>query len=367
MKMNSRYRKYWWTILFPIGVILTNTAPILSPALEKVYSNHIFRAVNQVISLITGIIPLSVAELLVIGLLLYFLWALIRTMRKIILQPRQFIRILLKSTGSILIYVSIIYFCFIVLWGLNYHRLPFSEIAGLDAKPASFEELKVLCQDLIARTNRLRLQVKEDSKGIMYLPDGIGDAMNRASKGYKAASEFQPELGGQYGRPKGVLLSTAMSYAGISGIYFPFTAEANINTRIPHSLIPSTTCHEMAHQRGFAREDEANYIAYLVCSVHPDPDFQYSGTLLALIHAMNALARQSPSEYLSLRQHYSEGVHRDLANINNFWKHHEGPVEKASSKLNNAYLKSNKQDEGIKSYGRMVDLLIAEYRAKMSK
>jgi hypothetical protein len=242
--------------------------------------------------------------------------------------------------------------------------MPFSKIIGLNIRPASTKELEKLCDNLIRRANILRDLVNEDHKGVMKIEGGYSTVFDRAYLGYKNVSQIFPELGGIYGKPKAVLLSRAMSYAGISGIYFPFTFEANVNIEIPDSMLPATTSHEMAHQRGIAREDEANYIAYITCNMHPDPDFKYSGTLLALIHSMNALFKTDRNKYYALKSKFSEGVDRDLAYINKFWQSYEGPIEDASTSLNNTYLKANDQEAGVHSYGRMVDLLIAKYRLK---
>lgn len=153
-----------------------------------------------------------------------------------------------------------------------------------------------------------------------------------------------------------------MSYTGITGIYIPYTGEANVNINSTDFMLPSTVAHEMAHQRGFAREDEANYIAYLTCSMHPDRDFQYSGVMLALIYSMNALAENDIEAYKVLRSKYSEGVKNDLRYDAEFWAKYEGKTQEISNNVNNTYLKSNGQKDGVQSYGRMVDLLIAEYK-----
>jgi len=196
----------------------------------------------------------------------------------------------------------------------------------------------------------------------MFIDGGYKTVFDRAIEGYDILSKDIKEVGGLYGKPKRILNSKFMSYAGISGIYSPFTFEANVNTLQPDSMIPSTASHEMAHQRGFAREDEANYIAYLTCKASPSKDFQYSGVLLGLIHSMNALYKYDKEAYFTLKEKYSEGVQADLKNINLFWSKYDGPIERTSTKINNAYLKSNYQKDGVYSYGRMVDLLIAEYQ-----
>ena len=355
--------KYWLILLFPLGILLSYTAQFLPHEIERFYSKQAYRAIAQIFSIMTGIIPLSVAELLVIlslitviillGRFIYNLWVFRRPSHT-----------LLIGIGNAFIIVSIVYFSFVLIWGLNYHRLPFSDIAGLDAEPASVKELEAVCQNLIARANQIRPSVLENDRGVMRIPASKGDVFKRASLGYVEAANFYSELGGTYGIPKGPIFSRFMSISGISGIYFPFTWEANVNVETPDCMLPATTSHEMAHQRGFAREDEANYIAYLTCTLHPDVDFQYSGILLALIHSMNALYRYNPDQYAVLRKGYDPGIERDLYDLNLFWKQFEGPIERTSSKINNAYLKSNMQEDGIHSYGRMVDLLIAEYRLK---
>lgn len=153
-----------------------------------------------------------------------------------------------------------------------------------------------------------------------------------------------------------------MTRFGITGIYSPFTGEANLNTAPPPVFLPFTMCHEMAHQRGYAREDEANFIAYLVCKNHEDAEFRYSGYLMAFQYAMNKLYTYSPEKFQTLRSQISEGIKRDLVANRNFWHQYQDTVaEKVSTKINDTFLKANRQSDGVHSYGRMVDLLIAEY------
>jgi len=328
---------------------------------EKVYSSGLYTYIGTVISLITGIFPFSLGEVIVIVSLLFLIIGGVWIVYGII--TRKISYIMFSLIKNVLITVSVIYFLFNFLWGLNYYRLPFSKIAGIDVRPATVQELVSLCEDLIDKTNELRREISESEDKVFYEKD-YKYILKNAYKGYESAKNFYPELGGKFGRPKGVIFSKAMSYMGITGIYFPFTGEANVNMDTPFVSLPSTVAHEMAHQRGFAREDEANYIAYLTCKHHPELSFQYSGYVLALIHSMNTLYVNDREKFTELSQRYSEEVRRDLNDISKHWDKYEGPIEKASNKMNNVYLKSNNQKDGVKSYGRMVDLLIAEHRIK---
>lgn len=366
-KKKELSNKFLAILLLPAGILLSFISSLSPMQVESIYSKFIFKPIGQALSTITGFIPFSAAEIIVIFLGVFAIFMLFSTIVRSYRQKRDRKSILLGFILNIVVFFSILYFAFNIIWGLNYYRQPFSVIAGLNVAPASIDELEDVCESIIEEANDLRNIVAEDENKVMYIKGGYKDIFNRAFKGYQKASEVYSELGGKYGNPKGVFFSEAMSYTGISGVYFPFTAEANVNTAIPHSMLPATACHEMAHQRGFAREDEANYIAYFTCRLHPDADFQYSGTLLALINSMNALYGHDRERYLRLRDKYSEGVRADLSYISSFWQKYEGPVEEISNKINDTYLKANRQKDGVYSYGRMVDLLIAERRLKGAK
>lgn len=345
-------------LLVPI-IIFANIIFMRFPGfIEKYYSNTIDKFIRQALSYITSLFPTSLAEFLIpllIIILVYMIGALFINIRK-----DKF----LNKFINVLVYISILYIAFMVLWGFNYNRYSFDKIAGLKVENSSKKELYSLCEKLIDKANTLRSSVKEDSKGVMTIPGGYKDVFKREQLGYNAASKFYPELGGKYGPPKRILLSENMSYTGITGIYIPYTGEANVNINETDFMLPCTTAHEMAHQRGFAREDEANYIAYVVCTMHPNADFQYSGVMLAVTYSMNALADVNMDGYRELVKRYSLGVKRDIINENKHWEKYKGNAQEFTNNMNDTYLKSNGQQDGVESYGRMVDLLLAEYRSK---
>jgi hypothetical protein len=359
-------KKMYLILLLPVGILLSYLAELSPQWVESVYSQGIFVLSNQVLSNVTGFFSFSLAEMFVILLLIASIISIIKLVIILVKEKEQRKDIAVRFLANTLILISVVYFAFNVLWGFNYYRLPFSEIAGMEVKPVSVDELEGLCISLIEQANDLRETMAETTGGVMRLRHGRENVFDTVDVGFELASVMYPQLSGRYGRPKGVILSELMSYAGITGIYFPFTGEANVNTTIPDYLLPFVTTHEMAHQRGFAREDEANYIAYLTSTLHPNPDFQYSGTLMALTYSTNALYRHDPARALLLREEYSEGLKRDLADRSRFWQHYEGPIERISRDINDSYLKANRQDDGIYSYGRMVDLLLAEYRLQAS-
>ncbi len=365
MKKINFKNRYLILLILPFSIILTFAASNIPFITEIIYSSGFYKVISQILSNITGILPFSLGEFLLIFAVVYFIFWLFKTLISIVRNSSKRILIIKHAFFKIFTVISIIYFCFVIMWGLNYHRLPLSEIIGLKTEDNLIEDLIEVCKDLVEKNNSLRKLIQEDKNGVMYLPNGHKDVFKRAHLGYSEASKLYPTLKGSYGRPKGIVFSEIMSHLGISGIYSPFTLEANINVSIPQVLIPFTTCHEIAHQYGFAREDEANFIAYVTCNMHPDKDFQYSGNLLAMTYSMNSLYEYNTDKYREIYNMLDFDVKRDLADISAYWRRYEGPIERASSRVNDTYLKANQQEDGIKSYGRMVDLLIAEYKQNL--
>jgi len=178
----------------------------------------------------------------------------------------------------------------------------------------------------------------------------------------KAQNDGIAGIVGVYGYAKSLLSSHIVSYTGISGVYFPYTGEPNFNNDVPAPSKGASVCHEMAHRQGFAREDEANFIAYIVCINSDDAYLRYSGYFLALRHAMDRLYEADRGAYRELHARYSEEVAADIKANSDYWRSFEGPVEERVTQMNDTYLKTNSQDDGVQSYGRMVDLMLAQKR-----
>ncbi|MCR8744853.1 DUF3810 domain-containing protein [Romboutsia lituseburensis] len=340
----------------------------------------------EVLSNVSGIFPFSLYEFfmyllaLFTALFLLYIFILIinKSFRKKLYDNNIYsLKDILKYyLLNILSFLSIIYFLFIILWGLNYNRIPLEDTLiknytlennivytyNKDVRNHNSSDLSNLYNFLIYKSNETRELVKEDSHGIMKVNRDFKDVLNRAYLGYENTVSILPQIDGNYSKPKYVLSSNLMCYTGITGIYFPFTGEANVNIAVPDIYIPSTTLHEMAHQRGYASEDEANFIGYLTAINHPDIYFKYSGYILALNHTANALYKADYKKYMSLSKKISNDVKKDLINNKNFWKIYEGKVDEISNKFNDSYLKANGIKEGSASYGKMVNLLLTYYK-----
>ncbi len=366
MKKFLNYKRIFLLLLAPISWLLILLARESSYFSEQIYAKHIYKWISQLISFITGLFPFSVAELLVILLPLVILVLLLRFVLRMILDKKDRGDRWIKGILNMLCTASILLFLFTILTGLNYYRYPFTSYSNLEITGSSVEELFELTRSLMLEANELRAQATAtDDQGVFKLSVSDTALAKYAGEAYQLLAKDYPVLGGAYGAPKPILLSKLMSQTEITGIFFPFTMEANVNVDVPDYSIPVTMLHEQAHQRGFMREDEANYIAYLAGMKSESVDLKYSSTMLALIIAGNALYDQSPELYFEIRKEYSDGVVKDIRANSEYWLQYEDTVvSTVSNKINDTYLKANAQTDGVKSYGRMLDLLLAKYRSE---
>lgn len=364
MKKILACKRIYLLVLIPISLVLTYAARESSYFAERIFARLIYKWISQIISAVTGLVPFSIAEILIVAfpvaVLVITLWFII----KMLADKNNRTERLLKGILNVLCVGSIILFSYTILGGLNYYRNTFSSYSKLEIQDSSIEELYSLTRSLALQADDLRAQVPcTDEDGVFKLSENSYRLAKDANEAYRLLAEDYPVLSGFYGSPKPVILSGLMSTTEITGIFFPFTMEANVNVDIPDYSIPSTMLHELAHLRGFMREDEANFLAYLAGMKSDNVEFRYSGTMLALVIAGNALYEQNPDMYFEIRDLYSEGVLKDIRANSAYWQKYEDTViSTVSNKINDTYLKANAQADGVKSYGRMLDLLLAKYR-----
>ena len=177
-------------------------------------------------------------------------------------------------------------------------------------------------------------------------PEAFSQYAHESVANIEALQEMYPFFARPlYSTPKPVLASEALSYANIAGMFFPFTVESNINIKDPLFTQPFTIAHELAHQAGFMREDEANFIAFLACQESTDPLTRYSGAYHAFVRTYNVLRKVDPALAATLWASLPEAIQSDNAYYHNFLKQYEGPLKEASTHLNDTYLKANSQKD----------------------
>lgn len=360
------FRRVWLLLLLPLALVLYELAAAF-PAFAEWYARYPYRVFSRAVNWLTGLLPFSLAEiflwLLIPGILTWLIVGIVRLCRIPQNRRRRLAGFLLTPFCA----ASLLLFWFVVSCGINYSRYSFAQVCGLPVQDSTVEELYALNLSLAEEVSSLRQQLPEDENGVMVSSFSQGEKTDQARICYDTLQETYPTLFAGYSAPKGVIASRLMSWCDITGIFIPFTFEANVNIDVPFYSQPATMCHELSHLRGYMREDEANFIAYLACRNSESLEFQYSGAMLAFVHANNALYDANSELGQEVYSSLYPGVQRDFAYNSAYWKQFEGPVSEISSSVNDSYLKANGQEDGVKSYGRMVDLLLADFRQRTSQ
>ncbi len=346
----------------PLQLLIIQIIADKSVSVETYYTFGFYKSLSHFLRFIFGSTSFPVGQLLfysLVGFLVYWLFTQVQKIFHKQVSLSQFLRIVSYRSVA---FLSGFYFLFTLMWGLNYHRRPIQEITRINSDQMNGTELVNLCRKLILLTNESRKRVSADETKPLKILLSQEQILKQALAGYQHISKIYPEL--TYSRPavKSVLVPELMSFFGIGGIYFPFTGEANVNMDPPAFLLPETVCHEMAHQIGVASEDEANFVAYLVCRYNPEPAFQYSANYSAMKYAMNRLHFENPDLFEQFKKTLSPGVQQDLEANKKYWESFKNPIEVVSDTIHDLFLKANDQEEGIRSYSRVVELLLGEYR-----
>ncbi|MCI9603110.1 MAG: DUF3810 domain-containing protein [Ruminococcus sp.] len=344
------------------------------PGFAEWYAVHIYQKLTAVTGRVTGLAPFSVVE---IGLYVLLILLPVTGIGAVVKSVRfgQGGENALCWASGLFLTASALLFLYAANCGVNYQRESFSEKTGLAAKQYTAEELKQVCLWLTEEVNALAGQVERGGSGEMILAASAEEKNDAAAAEYEEMplqvlgdtavqamtdlAEEYPDMKGYYPHPKPVCVSEILSYQNLSGVYSPFTIEANYNADMVDYNIPFTLCHELSHLRGFMQEEEANFIAFLACTGSDNRDFEYSGYLTGWVYCMNALRRADGEEWQQVREWLDEAAEADLRENSRFWEYYDGAVAEVSDKVNDTYLKANGQSEGVQSYGRMVDLIIA--------
>lgn len=326
-------------------------------------SERLVRPVHRALAVLNDHLPFSVAELLiglaVIAVLVYIIYTIIKLIRCGGRLKRLYAAVINLLAAGLAVYAG---FC--MLWGVYYYGNDFMTRSGLKNDNISVEQLETVTEYFAALVNEYSSQVPRDADG-NYVAD-CDAILRRSNEVYANVEETLPCLSGPAVRAKGVYFSRVMSYTDFTGFFFPFTAEANVNTDFPPALFASTVAHELAHQRGVAKEQEANFAAVLASLEYGDAEYCYSACMLAYTHLGNALYSADYDAWKSIYLTLNEDVRRDFAANREYWAQFETPVQKVSNTVYEGFLHSYDQTMGLKSYGACVDLLVNYYYEQAS-
>lgn len=369
-------------VLATVSVVLAVSGRI-APGFAQWYGSHLYPLWVGSIGRFMGYFPFSVSEMLLYVLLAWVIWRIAKSVgRRAAGRVASDGGIVGKAAGDrddrgdrgnrgdrcaadclsdLVLLAAALWFLYVVNCGINYHKDSFSETSGIRANEYTVEELREVCQWLTEQVSVYSGKVERGSEGEMLLDIPTGEY---AVKTMEELGREYPELAGYYPQPKKLVNSWILSVQHLSGIYSPFTIEANYNGDMQDYYIPFTACHELSHLRGFMQEQEANFIAYLACIGSEEAAFVYSGSLSGWTQCMNVLYRADYDAWEELREQLPAEVEADLQLNREFWAKYDGRIAEVSNRVNDTYLKANGQKDGVESYNRMVDLIVAYYKMK---
>lgn len=297
-----------------------------------------------------GFIPFSLGDFLYAALVILLILWLIRRLRQKFKNPKIWIPDALAS-------LSVLYFCFHLFWGFNYYRLPLHESLEIENEYTT-ENLVKLTETLIEKSNQLHSELAENDSTKVIYTYSKDELFEITLDGYDHIEKQFPELTYRGAALKRSLYSLPLTYMGFNGYLNPLTNEAQVNTLIVPYKIPTTSSHEVGHQLGFAKENEANFIACLVTMNHPNKKFRYSGYTFALSYCLSELYRRDQIKAEELIATMNEGILENYREVDAFWQQHTNPLEPVFKATYNRYLIANNQADGMKSYSYVVALLV---------
>lgn len=361
--MNKKSLLFKW-LLCAVPAVIAAIMYIFLPHFPKfteyVITGGLFRIIAFPVEWLASVFPFSLTETVVIlsipaVIALLIIW-IIKLIRR---SDRR--RVAERGIRFVAWCISLALLIFMLMDGANFYRIPAAELLELPNKKYTAEELYKLTCDLAEKASAARELLPEDESGAVKLSVKQSELLLQADNCYDKLKDENPFLKTAVWRVKPVKLSHLWSYTGTTGVYCPWLGEASVNTDVPDSELGHTAAHEIAHTMGFAKENECNFLAWLACSVSEQPDYAYSGHLAAFVYCSNALYKADKELWRQAYSTCSQGVFRDLAQRNSYWKGFEGEIQETSQQVNDSFIKANRVESGVLSYNEMVELMLRYY------
>lgn len=360
--MVEKIKKYVPTVpavifaILPVAAIIHLTCAF-SPRFADFFNIHIASIFRAAVSYLTGWLPFSLAETLLIFLPFLLFIAIVWLIPSVSKDSTKSIRYIF----SLLSIIAYIYISFVFTLATGYQGTSVTDKLDVERRGITAEELYDTAAALTDVVNKLSEEVKFISNGESVMPYDLDELNAKLNDAYVYAAEKYDFIMPLRSNVKSVALSGPMTYTHISGVYTFFTGEANVNINFPDYTIVYTMAHEMSHQRGIAPEDEANFMAFLVCMQSDDPYIRYSGAQSLLEYVYSALSKADRDLYRKCYASLSSRVVGEMRAYNKFFeKYEENVAATVSGTVNNTYLVLQ-GTEGTRSYGLVADLAVLCY------
>lgn len=346
----QKYLKSILAFSIVLQIIFLKIIARFPDVVEQLYSNGIYVYISKLMRYVFGWVPFSVGDVLYTLATVYILRWLFVNRKRVIKDTKAWILDVLSA-------VSIGYFAFHLLWAFNYYRLPLHKALNIE-KDYTTEALIATTERLISTVNTVHIAITNNDTIKVDMPYSKTELLQKVPKGYDKLSKKFPHLAYQPKSVKRSIYSLPLTYMGFSGYLNPFTNEAQIDGLIPTFKYPTTASHEVAHQLGYAAENEANFIGSMAAMHHDDIYFKYSGYAFALRHCLHEIYRRDPKQYETLVTKVNKGILKNYQEVRDFWDSYQNSTEPLFKSTYDTFLKANNQIDGMESYSYVVALLV---------
>jgi hypothetical protein len=326
-------------------------------AVERYYSQFAYPLISSSQRLFSGLIPFAVGDFLYALLICFAIYGTSKFILKNNKKSKDFVGFAIGSLNALLL----VYIAFKLLWGLNYSRPRINKTLNIGDQVYKKEQLLRLANYF---QHQLTVLDKDSASFATYNSQQL---QSIATKAYKDLAIENSFFEYRFTAVKPVISPWLVSKTGIEGYYNPLSGEANINPILPYFVLPFTTCHEIAHQIGVAREDEANLVGYLTAVHSKDKLFQYSAYYNMFRYVLFEIRMKYPEEYNLIIEKIPPSVYHKFKLEKAFWAQYNGAMSVYMGKTFDKILKLNNQKKGIKSYQDIALWLVNYHKDELQK
>ena len=337
---------------------------LLPGLVEAVYARSLSPMIVRPLSSVTGLLPFSLVEVVVITYVVWMLVLLGRTGILVVRKQRRLSNAVLGGSLRMARDAGVMMVLFYFLWGFNYARRPLEErLEWPEWSAPDTDELERLAVTAVEAANRAYFEIhqSEDAGVPTAVPADVGELDRALEEGWSRAGELlhlPASMRRRYGPTKRLIFSHLVARFGIAGFYFPWTAEANVLRDSPVVSRSQSMAHEKAHQRGIGPESEASFLGFVAGALAPHPHARYSALVFAQGQLLRVLARADREAAQEVVANRFPGIRRDLDDLSEYWEQFQGVGTTIGRALNDRYLRTNRVRAGVRSYGLSVRLLI---------
>ncbi len=359
MQIDKNYltRRILLLLLLASAIIIIKIFSNNSTWVENIYASKIYWLFSCSLRIIFGWIPFSIGDIIYFLAFVWFIWKLFHFFIKLFkkqLSKQWYLRV-----GFSLLLISIcVYIIFNIFWGINYNRLAIGKQMKLQIEKPDSQNLKLIETLLVKKVNESKQALINQHSS--YPTDK--ELFNRAFACYKQTEKYFSLISYKHKSVKPSMFGRLGNYFGFTGYYNPFTGEAQVNTTVPKFILPYTTTHEMAHQLGYAKEEEANFAGYLAATSSTDTLFHYSAYLDLFLYSNSKLFFADSSFAKEAVAQLIPEVKADIKEWRLFLVRHKNPLEPIIRWAYGNYLRANQQPKGMASYDEVIADLIAFYK-----